>query len=271
LSEVIRIDPQARRAEETEIQGERVPKLGFGTWRLRGEACYQAVLSALELGYRHIDTAEMYENHKQVGQAMRDSGVAREEVFLTTKVWKTNLRPADVIQSCQQSLEQLQVEAVDLLLIHWPNPDIPLAETLSALNDLKSEGKTCHIGVSNFPLDLLQEAQALSQAPIFCDQVAYHIYEDRRTLVRYCQEQDILLTAYSPLAKGKVLASQEITVIAGRHGKDPAQIALRWLIQQENVAAIPKAARKGHRIANLDLFDFHLSEDEMARIFRLAE
>jgi diketogulonate reductase-like aldo/keto reductase len=207
LTEINLIDRLSQQNEGAEIQGVSVPKLGFGTWRLRGDACYQSVLDALELGYRHIDTAEMYENQNRVGEAMRDSGVAREDVFLTTKVWKTDLRPEDVHKSCEQSLEQLHVEDVDLLLIHWPNPKIPLGETLAAFNELKTQGKTRHIGVSNFPLDLLQNAQELSQVRIFCDQVAYHIREDRRSLVCIVRSKIFCSPRTARLPRGRFLMS----------------------------------------------------------------
>lgn len=250
------------------VQGERVPALGFGTYKLTGAECREAVADALELGYRHLDTAAAYENEAEVGAALAASGVARESVFLTTKVWTDDLRAGDVERSTHESLRKLQTEYVDLLLIHWPSETVPLEETLGAMFALRDAGKVRHVGVSNFPLPLLRQACTLG--PIFCNQVEYHPFLGQHELLVEAEAHDLLLTAYRPLAKGRVSEAAVLREIAGAHGKTPAQVALRWLLQQPGVAAIPKAASHRHRAANIDLFDFTLSEEEMTRIGGLA-
>lgn len=249
------------------VQDTDVPALGFGTWDLRGNACRVAVKDALGVGYRHIDTAQGYDNEAEVGQAITDSGVAREQIFLTTKVKPDNFRAAETLSSSYDSLKKLQTDYVDLLLMHWPNPKIPLEETLKALNRLKQEGHVRHIGVSNFPPSLVAEAQ--QYATIFCNQVEYHPYLSQPRLLKQAKEMDYLLTAYSPIAHGKVKDDPVLKDIGHTHNKSPVQVTLRWLIQQEKVAAIPKAASEAHRRSNFDIFDFELSDDEMQRIFSL--
>lgn len=250
------------------IQGTRVPALGFGTWKLAGRACRDAVEDALALGYRHLDTATIYGNESEVGAALNASGVPRADVFLTTKVWYEDLDPIKVRESLHASLLRLQTEYVDLLLVHWPNPAVPLGKTLDALFKLQAAGKTRHVGVSNFPAALFEQACALG--PVFCNQVEYHPYLSQADLIRRATAHDALLTAYSPLVRGKVEDDDVLEAIGARHGKSAAQVTLRWLVQQERVAAVPKAASPEHRRANLDVFDFDLSPDEMARIHGLA-
>ncbi len=247
-----------------EVQGERVPALGFGTWQLSGKAAVEAVQHALELGYRHIDTAQMYRNEAQVGQALADSGLDRGEVFLTTKLQPRNLEADRVPRSTRESLERLQTDYVDLLLIHWPAFSASMEATLEAMVDLREEGTVRHIGVSNFTPSLLREA--LDRAPIFCNQVEYHPYLAQPDLRSLAVERDLMLTAYSPLAKGRVIDDEVLEEIGSRHGKTAAQVSLRWLIQQDHVAAIPRSGDRDHRAANFDIFDFELSEEEMASI-----
>ncbi len=253
-----------------EVQGEKVPALGFGTWPLRGEACRNATLSALQLGYRHLDTAEMYRNESEVGEAIRQSGVPRHEVFLVTKVWSSNLRGAALRRSAEGSLRRLGVDAVDLLLIHWPNPSVPIEESMGAMVSLQQEGKARRIGVSNFSPRQLAAAQEAAQVPLFCNQVEFNPLRPQRELLRICQEQDLLLTAYGPVAKGAVSREPRLREIGRRHGKTAAQVSLRWLLQQKNVSAIPKAASRQHQEENLAIFDFELSEAEMAEIDSLS-
>lgn len=250
------------------IQGEAVPALGFGTFDLRGNTAREAVAHALDLGYRHIDTAEMYRNEAAVGQGLREAAVAREDVFLTTKVWHDNLAPGDVRRAAEESLRKLQTAYVDLLLVHWPNEDIPLEETLDAFSVLRDEGKTRHIGVSNFTPALLQ--RALDHTELFCNQVEYHPFLGQDDVLALCRQHDLLLTAYSPIAQGKALDNKTLQEIGEAHGKSPVQVTLRWLIQQDNVAAIPRTSSAEHRAANFDIFDFALSDDEMDRISNLA-
>lgn len=249
------------------IQGTEVPALGFGTYKLLGEDCERGVLHALELGYRHIDTAQAYDNEDAVGRALTASGVGREDIFLTTKVPPANFARDAVLKSTLESLNKLRTDYVDLLLLHWPNPEVPLGETLSALMELRDRGAVRHIGVSNFPSSLVEEAQ--SYAPIFANQVEYHPYLGQETLLAQARAQDYLLTAYSPVARGKVLNDETLLEIGEAHGKSPAQVTLRWLLQQDHVAAIPKAASERNRVGNFAIFDFELSEGEMARIFAL--
>jgi 2,5-diketo-D-gluconate reductase B len=250
-----------------EIKGEMVPSIGLGTWRLSGEECVRAVERALVLGYRHIDTAQMYANEGEVGRGIRNSGVDRGEVFLVTKVRTSSFSYDDVIRSTRESLKKLQIEYVDLLLMHWPNPSVPLEETLGAMTELQEEGSVKHVGVSNFPSSMVEEAT--EHATVFCNQVEYHPYRAQDELLRQARAMDYLLTAYSPLGKARVLNNATLQEIGDAHGKTSAQVALRWLIQQEKVAAIPKAAREDHLRSNLEIFDFELSDEEMERVFTL--
>jgi 2,5-diketo-D-gluconate reductase B len=254
--------------EHQTIKGEKVPALGLGTWRLSGEECSRAVERALALGYRHIDTAQMYRNEDEVGKGMQSSGVNREEVFLTTKVWPSNFSYKRIIETTRESLKRLRTDRVDLLLMHWPSEGVPLEETLSAMRELQEEGSVRHIGVSNFPPSMVEDATRYAE--IFCNQVEYHPYQAQDDLLEQAKEMDYLLTAYRPLSKGTILNDETLQEIAEAHGKTPAQVALRWLIQQEKVAAIPKATSEDHLKSNLDVFDFELSEEEMERIFGLS-
>ncbi|MDX6688547.1 MAG: 2,5-diketo-D-gluconate reductase [Solirubrobacteraceae bacterium] len=259
---------EATQTTTVTVQGVAIPKLGFGTWQLTGEACTAAVRDALEIGYRHIDTARMYANEAEVGQGLHDSGLNRDEVFLTTKIWRDDLAPADVGQALEQSLRDLRTEYVDLLLIHWPNSAVPLADTLGAMAEARQAGRTRHIGVANFPSTLLLEA--LELAPVLCDQVEYHPYLHQPEVLEVARERDLLVTAYSPLAQGKVLRDRALREIAEAHGKNPGQVALRWLLDQPHVAAIPKASSHEHRVANFDVFDFELSDEQRGAIAGLA-
>ena len=249
------------------IKGEKVPSLGFGTWRLSRQECVWAVERALALGYRHIDTAQIYANEDEVGRAIRNSGVDREGIFLVTKVWTSSFSYDDVIRSTHESLKKLQTEYVDLLLMHWPNPSVPLKETLGAMSELQEEGSVKHVGVSNFPSYMVEEATR--HATVFCNQVEYHRYRAQDELLRQAREMDYLLTAYSPVAKGRVSNDATLKEIGEAYSKTPVQVALRWLIQQEKVVAIPKAASEDHLRSNFDIFDFELSDEEMERIFAL--
>jgi len=254
--------------DDIQVQGTSVPALGLGTWQLTGQTCRETVETALEMGYRHVDTAQAYGNERQVGLGMDAAAVDREEVFLTTKLDGSNRDERSVRRSTRESLNKLGTDYLDLLLIHWPNTPwmAPLSETLGAMNDLVEEGLVRHIGVSNFSPSLLDKARDISSTPIFTDQVQYHPYWDQRKLLDYCRIHDVLLTAYSPLARGGVLDDPALVQIGNRYGKSPAQVALRWLVQQEGVAAIPKASSREHLEANLAVFDFELTDAEMARI-----
>lgn len=249
------------------IQGEKVPALGFGTWPLRGEACVHSVEHALAIGYRHIDTAQWYENEAEVGRGIKRSGVPRSDIFLVTKVQPENFAYDRVIASAQESFRKLDADYLDLLLMHWPNPAFPLEETLGAMNELQAQGLIRHIGVSNFSPALV--AEAMRYATIFSNQVEYHPYKSQAELVQQAKKEDYLLVAYSPLAKGAVNDDPTLQAIGATYGKSPAQVALRWLLQQ-GVAAIPKAGSDKHRQANWDVFDFTLREEEMRKISGLS-
>jgi len=246
---------------------ETIPVLGLGTYRLRGQSCTETVSQALELGYRHIDTAEYYENQAAIGQALAETAVDRETLFVTTKVWRNNLRAADTKRVARESREKLGLETIDLFLIHWPSPSVPIEETIAAMNDLQEDGVIKHIGVSNFSVEQLQAARDASDTPLCANQVEYNPYTDQSALLEYCIDHDITLTAYSPLAKGRVADDDTLAAIGDRHDKSPAQVALRWLVQQPQVAAIPKAASRAHLQSNLSVFDFELTDEEMAEIF----
>lgn len=252
------------------VRGVEIPTIGLGTWRLNGFSGQEAVARALELGYRHIDTAEMYNNEREIGQAIAESLLAREELFLVSKVWRTNLQREEVLTACEESLERLGVDSLDLYLIHWPSSAVPIEETIAAMDELVSSGKTHHIGVSNFSVDQMSAAQRASKHGILTNQVEYHPYQDRSPLRAACVAQDILLTAYSPVAKGRVARDSTLREIGQRYGKTAAQVALRWLIEQENVVAIPKSESEAHLRENLDLFDFELSQEDRSAIDRLS-
>jgi len=246
-----------------DVQGERVPALGFGTWQLSGEEAREATRHALEIGYRQIDTAQAYRNEVEVGQGIRDSGVPRDEVFLTTKLVGDTLAGDRVGPAVDESLRQLGVDQVDLLLIHWPNDQFPLGETLGAMRKAQEAGKVRHLGVSNFRAALLQEA--LQHAPILADQVPYQPGRTQSSLKQLAVERDVMITAYSPL-RGDGLKAPELRAIADAHGKTPQQVALRWLLQQPKVSPIPRSANPDHRRSNFDVFDFELSGEDMAAI-----
>jgi 2,5-diketo-D-gluconate reductase B len=251
-----------------DVHGVAVPALGLGTWMLEGEACRRAVGEALALGYRHLDTAQAYGNEAEVGRALRESAVAREEVFVTTKVWLDDLAPDRLVPSVEASLRRLGSDHVDLLLVHWPSREVPLEDTLEALEGVRRRGWTRLVGVSNFPPSLLR--RALAAAPVACDQVEYHPFLAQDALLAVCREHGALLTAYSPLARGRVLRDPVLREIAEAHGATPAQVALRWLVAHDGVAAIPKASSREHLGANLASVDLALSATERARIDGLA-
>lgn len=251
------------------IQGVQVPALGLGTWEFTGDACTEGVAHALSLGYRHIDTAQGYGNEAQVGEGLAKSGVPRDEIFLVTKVKPDNFARDKALASSRESLRQLRTDYVDLLLLHWPNPEVPLAETLGALKELQDAGAVRHLGVSNFSPSLVEEAR--EHADIFANQVEYHPYLSQDALLEQARAQDYMLTAYSPLARGKILDDTTLEEIGEAHGKSPAQVALRWLVQQDHVVAIPKASSAQKRESNLDIFDFELSDGEMTKIRALAQ
>lgn len=250
------------------VRGERVPSLGLGTYRLTGGSCVDAVARALSMGYRHVDTAQMYGNEAEVGRGIGDSGVERGEVFLTTKVWPSDYAHERVIRKTRESLGKLRTDYVDLLLMHWPGDGVPLGETLGAMRELQEEGSIRHIGVSNFSPSLVEEAT--EHAEVFCNQVEYHVYRAQDEILDQARALDYLLVAYRPLSRGNVENDATLQEIGASHGKTAAQVALRWLLQQEKVSAIPKATGDEHLKSNLDVFDFELSGEEMDRLSTLG-
>lgn len=255
--------------EVVHADGASIPTIGFGTWQIRGAACSAAVAEALAAGYRHIDTAAVYGNEAEVREGMSRSGVARSEVFLATKVWPDHIGDGDLQRSAEASLGRLGTDYVDLLLIHWPSPTIPLAESIGALNDARRRGLTRHIGLSNFDADLLTEAVGLSDAPLVADQVEYHPRIDQGELLSVCRSHDVAFVSYSPLAHGGILKAPPVLDAARAHGRTPAQIVLRWNVQQGCVV-LPKSITPERIRENLGIFDFVLTEEEMAALSALA-
>src|ERR1700726_4029898 len=209
-----------------EANGAKIPAIGLGTWELRGRTCARLVEQALRLGYRHIDTAQAYENEREVGEGLRASKVRREDVFVTTKVWTTHFAPNDLERSTKQSLTRLRLSEVDLLLLHWPNPHVPLQETLGALAHVKKLGMTRHIGVSNFTVALIEQAVAACPEPLACDQVEFHPYLDQTKGREAWARPGMAVVAYSPVAKGRVKKDETLARIGRAHGKTPAQVCL---------------------------------------------
>ncbi len=250
--------------------GADIPAIGLGTWTLDDEAATRLVSEAINVGYRHIDTAAMYQNEAGVGAGLRFGGVPRSEIFLTTKVWYTDIAEGDLQRSVEASLERLGVDDLDLVLIHWPSPTVPLAESIAALNEVGDRGYARNIGVSNFPVALLDEAVKLSRRPLVCNQVEYHPFLNQDRLLEACRSHGMALVSYCPLARGGELAAEPaIAAAAKRLGRSPAQIVLRWHIQQTGVAAIPRSSRPERIAENLRVFDFSLSDEEMASISAL--
>lgn len=242
-----------------------IPLIGLGTWKLYGKECRETVEKALELGYRHIDTADSYENHQEVGQAIKS--LPREQIFLTTKIWIDDLEPESVKKAFPRFLEELDVDYVDLLLIHWPNPSVDLAKTVEAMISFKEKGLVRLLGVSNFSRnDLNTIASYLSQ--IETNQIEFHPYLQRKELVKDCLEKGIGVTAYRPVARGAFETDTNLQNIAHKYGKSPSQVVLRWIVQQ-GFPAIPKAASTQHLKDNFNIFDFHLDDNDMKEISAL--
>jgi 2,5-diketo-D-gluconate reductase B len=256
-------------ARSIEANGARIPLVGLGTWELRGRACARLVEQALRTGYRHIDTAQMYDNEREVGEGLRASGVRRSEVSITTKIWPSHFAPHDLERSTKECLVRLRLSEIDLLLLHWPNPQIPLSETMGALCKMKRTGLARHIGVSNFTVALLDEANRLATEPLVCNQVEMHPFLDQSKVVAACRRHGMAVIAYSPIARGKVRGDPVLDAVARAHGKSPAQICLRFLVQQ-GVPVIPRTSRIERLSENIDVFDFELTPDEMTRIGALA-
>jgi len=249
--------------------GARIPAIGLGVMTLQGETCAKAVDAALRLGYRSLDTAQMYGNEQETGEGLRVSGVDRSEVFVTTKVWHDRLRAGDFERSVDESLTRLDLPYVDLLLIHWPNKDIPLKETIDVLCKTKREGKTRQIGVANFTAALIEEAVKVATEPLVTNQIEVHPFIDRSKVIAASRNHGLAITAYCPIARGQVPGDAALARIGAAHGKSPAQVSLRYLVQQ-GIIPIPRTSNPQHMAENLAVFDFSLSDAEMAELRALS-
>jgi 2,5-diketo-D-gluconate reductase B len=257
--------------ESLQTQGISLPRLGLGTFRLQGDACRAAVESALGLGYRHIDTAEMYGNEDAIGPAIAASGVARKDLHVTTKVWNENLEPDAIRRAFDSSLKKLRLDHVDLYLVHWPSPDMKLPAVLETLMKLKEEGRTRAIGVANFNIALLKQAVEEIKAPIACNQIEYHVLLDQTPIRKYMVGKSIPLVAYCPLAQGRAASNETLMAIGKKHNASAAQVALKWLLDQDGVAAIPKASREESQKANLGALKVKLDDDDRKAIAALPK
>jgi 2,5-diketo-D-gluconate reductase B len=251
-----------------ESKGARIPVLGFGTMTLKEDLCVDMVEAALHLGYRHLDTAQMYGNEREVGAGVKRSGIKRDEVFITTKVWFNRLAPGDLERSVDESLEKLGMPWVDLLMIHWPNAQVPLAGSIAALCKVKKAGLAKNIGVANFNVAMLDEANTLASEPLAALQIEAHPYLDQTKILAAARRHGMAVVAYCPLARGKVPGDEVLQRIGRAHGKSPAQVALHFL-EQENIIPIPRTSKRERLAENLGSLDFKLSDAEMAEIGRL--
>ncbi|MFP4661661.1 MAG: aldo/keto reductase [Halanaerobiales bacterium] len=245
--------------------GNLIPVLGFGTYELKGEEGIDAIKTAIDLGYTHIDTAESYNNQREIASAIEESGLSRSDLFLTSKVSYEHLHYNDVIKACENTLDELKTDYLDLYLIHWPNKNIPIEETMRALSDLKQNGKIKDIGVSNFTIKHIEEVKKVSDDDIVVNQVEFHPYLYQKELYNYCMDNDIYITAYSPIARGDVSGDGVLKDIAQKYEKNEAQVTLRWLVEKD-IIVIPRSSNPDHIESNFDLFDFELSEEEISKI-----
>lgn len=253
-----------------EASGLKIPKLGLGTCNLLGAVCTRQIEYALDIGYRLIDTAQYYNNEAEVGQAVKNSAVKREDIIITTKIWPTDFEHAPFLKAVDQSLKTLQQDYIDLLLLHWPSAKVPLQNTLQALLEVQKSGKVLHIGVSNFNPDLLQQTTAYcGKNLIVNNQVEYHCFLNQADILKFVRANGMFLTAYCPLARGQVVAEPVLKKIAQTHGKTPVQVALRWLIEQDAVLAIPQSKQPTRIKSFLDIFDFSLTATETKQINQL--
>ena len=257
--------------EYLKTQGISLPRLGLGTFRMQGDVCRAAVESALGLGYRHIDTAEMYGNEDAIGPAIAASGVARKDLHVTTKVWNENLAPDAMRKAFDTSLDKLKLDHVDLYLVHWPKSGMKLPAMFETLMKLQQEGRTRAIGVANFNIALLKTVVEEIKAPIACNQIEYHVMLDQTPVRKYLRAKSIPLVAYCPLAQGRAASNETLMAIGRKHGASAAQVALKWLLDQDGVAAIPKASRAESQKANLDALNIGLDDEDLKAIAGLPK
>jgi diketogulonate reductase-like aldo/keto reductase len=265
----VRQQQREPRLHVVEMKGARIPLVGLGTWELRGRACARIVEQALRLGYRHVDTAEMYDNEREVGEALHASGVKRDDIFVTTKVWPSHFAAHQLERAAKGSLARLRLSELDLLLLHWPNPQIPLAETLGALCKVKRDGLARHIGISNFTVPLIEQAVRLADEPLVCNQIEMHPFLDQSKVIAACRAHGMAVVAYSPIARGGAKKDAVLARIGAAHRKSAPQVCLRWLVQQ-GIVVIPRTSRVEHLSENCAVFDFSLTDAEMAEIHALA-
>ncbi|SFL31141.1 2,5-diketo-D-gluconate reductase B [Halanaerobium salsuginis] len=237
--------------------GSEIPALGLGTSGLKSDQCTETVKTALELGYRHLDTAAAYGNQTAIARAIKESTIPRQELFITSKVWWTDLAYNDFKQAVEKILSELELDYLDMLLIHWPNSDIPLTETLKALQEVKAAGQAKNTGVSNFTINHLKKALSIAPELITDNQVEFHPTLYQKELLKFCFKNDIILTAYSPLARGEALHNSVIKNLADKYDKSPAQLTLKWLLEKD-IVVIPKASSQKHLANNLEVFDWDL-------------
>jgi diketogulonate reductase-like aldo/keto reductase len=250
--------------------GANIPALGFGTFRMPDDDVHRILPQALKLGFRHVDTAQIYKNEAAVGEVIANSGIARTDIFLTTKVWVDRVGHQAFIASVDESLQKLKTDYVDLLLLHWPQSEMPLADRIGALNELRQAGKVKNIGISNFSTALMAEAVKLSDAPIVNNQIEYHPYLDQTKVLGEAAKTGMSVTAYYLMADGAVPKDEVLKDIGAKHGKTAAQVVLRWAVQQKDVIALSKTATESRLPENFEIFDFQLSEDEMQAVHKLA-
>jgi len=257
--------------ENLQTQGLSLPRLGLGTFRMQGEVCRAAVESALALGYRHIDTAEMYGNEDAVGAAIAASRVARGDLHVTTKVWHENLAPDAIRRAFDASLKKLKLDHVDLYLVHWPSRNMNLPAIFETLLKLKQEGRTRAIGVANFNIALMKTVVEQIKAPVACNQIEYHVMLDQAPMRKYLAAKSIPLVAYAPLAQGRAASDETLIAIGRKHNASAAQVALKWLLDQDGIAAIPKASRAESQQANLDALKLKLDDEDRKAIAALPK
>jgi 2,5-diketo-D-gluconate reductase B len=256
--------------QAVEANGAKIPTIGLGTWQLNGDVGVNITKEALKLGYRHLDCALIYGNEKEIGEGLHASGVKREDVWVTTKVPHTELAPANLERAVKQSLSNLRLSDVNLLLVHWPNPEIPLADTMGAMCDMKKKGLARNIGISNFTVQLVEEAVKLSSEPIATNQIEWHPYLDEEKVRAACKKHGISVTAYCPIARGRAVGDEVLSGIGKKHGKSAGQVSLRWLVQKGAIV-IPRTSKAERLTENMSIFDFALTPQEMAEVDALAK
>jgi diketogulonate reductase-like aldo/keto reductase len=260
-------------APTLEANGARIPRIGLGTWPMKDAECIEAVSTALQIGYRHVDTARMYGNETEVGEGLRASGIDRDDVFVTTKVWHDDIAPGDLQRSAEGSLKRLGLDQVDLLLIHWPNRAVPIKDAVGALCDAKRQGFARNIGISNFTTVMIDEAVAAADEPLVCNQIEYHPQLSQTAVIERTRAHGMAVVSYCPLGRpgvGGLIGEATVTEMAKRHDRSPGQILLRWQMQQDGIVAVPKSSNPGRLRENLDVFDFELTDEDMAALSGLA-